>query len=96
MSLAEREIKCRNLCIGARNVKVVAFGKAVLGMVAALEGILLSDIIGGVASVPVGAVETAKKFYPHHLPSPYSRIRSVFGTPANRVTFGIRLSILRL
>ena len=57
------------------NLKVVAFGKAVLGMVAALEGILGEHITGGVASIPVGAVETARKFYPHHLPRPDGRIR---------------------
>ena len=59
-------------------MKVVGFGKAVLGMVAALERVLGSDITEGVASVPVGAVETARKFYPHHLPPPHSRIRSVY------------------
>ncbi len=62
-----------------RNVKVVAFGKAVLGMVTALERMIGSDITEGVASVPVGAVETAEKFYPHHLPPPHSKIRSVPG-----------------
>ena len=38
------------------NVKVVAFGKAVLGMVGALESILGGHIVSGVASVPVGSV----------------------------------------
>ena len=34
------------------NVKVVAFGKAVLGMVEALESLLGQHIVAGVASVP--------------------------------------------
>ena len=42
-------------------MKVVAFGKAVLGMVDALESILGDHIIGGVASVPSGAVNTHKE-----------------------------------
>lgn len=54
---------------------MVAFGKAVLGMVTALEGVLGSHITGGVASIPVGALETAHKFYPHHMPKPDSKIR---------------------
>ena len=37
-------------------MKVVAFGKAVLGMVGALESILGGHIVSGVASVPVGSV----------------------------------------
>lgn len=38
------------------NVKVVAFGKAVLGMVEALESLLGQHIIAGVASVPEGVM----------------------------------------
>ena len=38
------------------NVKVVAFGKAVLGMVEAVETLLRDHIVSGVASVPVGGV----------------------------------------
>lgn len=60
---------------GSSNVKVVAFGKAVLGMVTALEDILGQHITGGVASVPVGAVDAARRFYPHHVPKPGSKIR---------------------
>ena len=56
-------------------MKVVAFGKAVLGMVAAVESLMHNHVIGGVASVPVGAMETSRRFYPHHLPSPDSRVR---------------------
>ncbi len=54
---------------------MVAFGKAVLGMVAALEALLGEHITGGVASIPVQAVEAARKFHPHHLPSPGSKIK---------------------
>ncbi len=61
--------------IFSRNIKVAAFGKAVLGMVAAVEHVLGNHVVGGVASVPVGAMETAQKFYPHHLPSPDSKVR---------------------
>ena len=38
------------------NVHVVAFGKAVLGMVQAVDNILGSHIVQGVASVPCGSV----------------------------------------
>lgn len=38
------------------NVKVVAFGKAVLGMVEALESLLGQHIVAGVASVPKGVM----------------------------------------
>lgn len=54
---------------------MVAFGKAVLGMVTALEGILDGHVTGGVASIPVGALEMAQKFYPHHVPKRNSKIR---------------------
>ena len=37
------------------NVHVVAFGKAVLGMVQAVDNILGSHIVQGVASVPFGS-----------------------------------------
>lgn len=57
------------------NVKVVGFGKAVLGMLTATERILGQHITEGVASVPLGAIEMARRFYPHHLPRPNSRIR---------------------
>lgn len=53
----------------------MAFGKAVLGMVAAAEGLLGNHVVEGVASVPVGAVDTARKFYPHHLPPQGSQVR---------------------
>ncbi|XP_006821653.1 glycerate kinase-like [Saccoglossus kowalevskii] len=36
------------------NVNIVAFGKAVIGMVSAVDSILNDHIVGGVASVPLG------------------------------------------
>lgn len=56
-------------------MKVVAFGKAVLGMVAAVERILGNHITEGVVSVPIGAVKAARRFYPHHIPRVNKRIR---------------------
>ena len=61
--------------MNARNVRVVAFGKAVLGMVAAVESILQDHLVEGVASIPVGAMETARKHYPHHVPSSDSPVK---------------------
>lgn len=43
------------------NVHVVAFGKAVLGMVQSVENILGSHIVQGVASVPYGTQMVACK-----------------------------------
>ena len=57
---------------------MVAFGKAVLGMVAAVEGIIGEHIIGGVASVPVGAMETARAHFPHYLPPEASKVKCVY------------------
>ena len=54
---------------------MVAFGKAVLGMVAAVEGIIGEHIVGGVASVPVGTMETARTHFPHYLPPETSKVR---------------------
>lgn len=43
-----------------KNVSVVAFGKAVLGMCKAVEDILKGHIIRGVASIPVGLPDAIK------------------------------------
>ena len=56
---------------------VIAFGKAVLGMVEAIENILDSHIVGGVAIVPRGMINTMQQEHPHYLPS--SRIRCSCG-----------------
>ena len=47
-------VKEREYCVH-KNVHVVAFGKAVLGMVKAVNDILGSHIVTGVASVPYGS-----------------------------------------
>lgn len=41
-----------------RNIHVVAFGKACLGMVRAAEDILKEHIVGGIASVPLNIQQT--------------------------------------
>ena len=43
-----------------KNVSVVAFGKAVLGMAKAVDDILGDQIVRGVASVPVGLQDVIK------------------------------------
>lgn len=43
-----------------KNVSVVAFGKAVLGMAKAVDAILGDQIVRGVASVPVGLPDVIK------------------------------------
>lgn len=60
-----------------RNVKVVAFGKAVLGMVTAVESILGDHVMEGIASVPVDTIQTARDNFPHYLPTTNSKIRYV-------------------
>ena len=44
-----------------RNVHIIGFGKAVLGMVRAVEEILGDHIVGGIVSVPDGIQETFRK-----------------------------------
>ncbi len=56
-------------------MKVAAFGKAVLGMVTALEDVIGEHIMEGVASVPMGTVETAGEAFPQYLPKKDTRIR---------------------
>lgn len=43
-----------------KNVSVVAFGKAVLGMTKAVEDVLGDQIVRGVASIPVGLPHAIK------------------------------------
>jgi len=43
------------------NVHIVAFGKAVIGMVRAAEEALGDHIVGGIASVPWGIQDTLKQ-----------------------------------
>jgi glycerate kinase len=44
-----------------RGVHIVAFGKAVLGMVRAAEDVLGEKIVGGIASVPIGMPDMLRK-----------------------------------
>ena len=43
------------------NVHIVAFGKAVIGMVRAAEESLGDHIVGGIASIPYGIQDTLKQ-----------------------------------
>lgn len=58
-----------------RNVRVVGFGKAVLGMAAAVDQLLGNHISTGLVSVPEGILETAKTMFPHYLLQSDSKIR---------------------
>lgn len=60
-----------------RNVKIIGFGKAVLGMVTALEQLLGNHISEGVVSIPVGSLKAARRIYPDHRPQENSKIRSM-------------------
>ena len=56
-------------------MKVIALGKAVLGMVSAVDDLIGSHITEGVASVPVGSLETARLLFPECVPREGCRIR---------------------
>ena len=43
------------------NVHIVAFGKAVIGMVRAAEEVLGDHVVGGIASIPWGLQDTLKQ-----------------------------------
>lgn len=58
-----------------RNVKIIGFGKAVLGMVMALERLLGNHISEGVISIPVGSLEAARRVFPYHISQENSKIR---------------------
>ena len=74
------------IIILCRNVKVVGFGKAVLGMAAAVEKSLGNHITTGLISVPKGILETAKTMFPHYLLQSDSKIRcTIFLPSANYV-----------
>lgn len=66
------------MCVTCRNVKVVGFGKAVLGMATAVERLLGDHITAGLVSVPEGILETAAKMFPHYLPHSGSKIKYDF------------------
>ncbi|XP_077977538.1 glycerate kinase-like [Glandiceps talaboti] len=66
------------------NVHVVAFGKAVIGMVRATEDVLGDHIVDGVASVPAGITEALTKANKLDLlPKEQSHVRIVEGAPDN-------------
>ena len=56
-------------------MKVVGFGKAVLGMATAVERLLGDHVTAGLVSVPVGILEAASKMFPHDMPHSDSKIR---------------------
>ena len=56
---------------------MVGFGKAVLGMAAAVEQSLGNHITTGLVSVPKGILETAVTSFPHYLLQSGSKIRYV-------------------
>ena len=64
-----------SIIIMPRNVKILGFGKAVLGMVTALERLLGNHISEGVISIPVGSLGAARRFFPDHTPQKNSKIR---------------------
>jgi len=67
-----------------RNVYVAAFGKAVLGMIRAVEELLGDHIVRGVASVPHGIRETLiKNDLHHHIPGKDSKIEIYEGAKYN-------------
>ena len=54
---------------------MVGFGKAVLGMAAAVEQLLGNHISTGLVSVPKGILKTARAAFPHYLLQSGSKIR---------------------
>ena len=54
---------------------MVGFGKAVLGMTAAVDQLLGNHISTGLISVPKGILETARTVFPHYLLQNDSNIR---------------------
>lgn len=59
------------------SIIVIAFGKAVMGMVKAIEEILSKHLISGVACIPAGTLNTLSVTRPEYLPDPQSQIRYV-------------------
>ena len=59
-------------------IAVVAFGKAVIGMVKASAEILCEHVITGLASIPAGTLNTLGVSHPEYLPDPQSQIKYVY------------------
>lgn len=57
-----------------RNVRLVGFGKAVLGMATAVEKLLGENVVTGLVSVPRGILDTAANMFPEYLPHRNSNI----------------------
>ncbi|ESO07082.1 hypothetical protein HELRODRAFT_187749 [Helobdella robusta] len=66
------------------NVHIVAFGKAVIGMVKTAEDILGDHIVDGIASIPSGIQSTLKSFGKwDFLPSVTSKVKLIEGSTNN-------------
>lgn len=65
------------------NVKVFGFGKAVLGMCAAVDNMLHDHIVEGIISVPLDSVETMRALRPEFLLRSESVIRTMEGAADN-------------
>ena len=67
-----------------KNVYVAAFGKAVLGMVRAVEEVVGDHLVRGVASVPCGMRDTLTRNNLQHLiPGSESRVQVFEGAKHN-------------
>jgi len=77
-------IDAKSYPLHSRNVHVVAFGKAVIGMVSAIEPILGSYLTTGIASIPTGMMDSLRQYSRTDLlPSPNSRIKIYEGANLN-------------
>ena len=73
------------MCVCGRNQSalfsllhaVIAFGKAVIGMVKAVEDVIGNHLISGVACVPAGTLNALSRVHPEYCPDPQSQIRYV-------------------
>ena len=78
LMVQDKEYKLSN------NVHIIAFGKAVTGMVKAAEEILGKHIVGGIASVPKGIQHTLKEIGKSDLlPNSDSRVQIMEGAKNN-------------
>eukprot|EP00041_Stephanoeca_diplocostata_P004285 m.42386 g.42386 ORF g.42386 m.42386 type:complete len:500 (+) comp15027_c0_seq1:205-1704(+) len=66
-----------------KNVYIYAFGKAVLGMVTAVDGLCHDHIVHGVASVPEGMVQTLRNKLPHLVPPDTCLVEIIQGAENN-------------
>lgn len=51
----------KEISIDGKRIYVVAYGKAVIGMVTALDSILGNRIEGGIASIPTNTIQELKE-----------------------------------